>query len=200
MSTDKVIVHKSISEALTQRLAKKAVEWQMTSAVTDAGAAKTATLVRDALEQGAVDASSIHGLSAGKEGNLFKHQAQLRPTVLTGVTSSMRLYSEESFGPTLSVHTFDSEEEAIKLANDSDYGLSASVFTQDLARAFRVAKKIASGAVHINGNTIHDEPQLPHGGMKSSGWGRFGVPWGEFAPLLLPVFRCIRLTLTLSRL
>ena len=185
MGTDKIIIHESIAEGLTKKLAAAALIWPMTSAVTEAGAAKTEALVRDALNQGATNVvpsmSPSNGTKAYHGNNLFNHSAQLRPTVLTGVKSSMRLYSEESFGPTLSVHTFNTEEEAIQLANETEYGLAASVFSQDIMRALRVAKRISAGAVHINSMTVHDEPQLPHGGMKSSGWGRFGVPWGEFS-------------------
>jgi acyl-CoA reductase-like NAD-dependent aldehyde dehydrogenase len=147
--------------------------------------------VREALDQGAVNVTSsklaTNGTDKRVATEVFKHPAQLHPTVLTGVTPSMRLYSEESFGPTVSVHTFQTEEEAIKLANESEYGLSAAIFTKDIARAIWMARKITSGAVHINGNTIHDEPQLPHGGMKSSGWGRFGVPWGKSRTCQVPL-------------
>jgi acyl-CoA reductase-like NAD-dependent aldehyde dehydrogenase len=73
----------------------------------------------------------------------------------------------------VSLFTVDSDDDAIRLANDTEYGLSASIFTEDLRRAFRIAKKIQSGAVHINSMSVHDESALPHGGHKSSGYGRF---------------------------
>ena len=66
------------------------------------------------------------------------------------------------------------EEEAIRVANDSEYGLSASVFTRDSARGLRVARRIRSGICHVNGPTVHDEPQMPFGGVGASGYGRFG--------------------------
>jgi len=71
------------------------------------------------------------------------------------------------------------------LANDTAYGLSAAVFTRDLARGMLVAERIESGIVHINDQPIHDEPQMPFGGVKDSGWGRFGVPFAteEFTEL-----------------
>jgi acyl-CoA reductase-like NAD-dependent aldehyde dehydrogenase len=69
----------------------------------------------------------------------------------------------------------DDEQEAIKVAGRTEYGLSSLVFTKDLARCLRIAKKIESGAVHINSMSVHDEPALPHGGVKVSGWGRFGA-------------------------
>ncbi|KNG81082.1 aldehyde dehydrogenase family protein [Aspergillus nomiae NRRL 13137] len=100
----------------------------------------------------------------------------LRPVIVGNVTKDMDLYSAESFGPTVSLMVVDTEEEAVALANDTEYGLTSAVFTDNLFRGLRVAKQIESGAVHINSLTVHDEPVLPHGGWKSSGYGRFGGP------------------------
>jgi len=86
----------------------------------------------------------------------------------------MDLYRTESFGPTVSFIVVDTEEEALRIANDTEYGLSAAVFTEDLRTGLRFAKEIESGAVHINGMSVHDESGLPHGGVKQSGYGRFG--------------------------
>jgi acyl-CoA reductase-like NAD-dependent aldehyde dehydrogenase len=98
----------------------------------------------------------------------------MQPTILDGVTAKMKLYDEESFGPVVAVIRTKNEEEAIHIANSSPYGLSASVFSQDTARAMRVAARIDSGICHINGPTVHDEPNMPFGGVKDSGYGRFG--------------------------
>ena len=97
----------------------------------------------------------------------------------------MRLYGEESFGPVVAVVRVSGEEEAIRVANDSEYGLSAAIFTRDIARGLRVAKRIQSGICHINGPTVHDEPPMPFGGVKGSGIGRFGGQAGiaEFTDL-----------------
>jgi acyl-CoA reductase-like NAD-dependent aldehyde dehydrogenase len=78
-----------------------------------------------------------------------------------------------------------SAEEAIKAANDTEYGLSASLFTRDIARGIELAKRIESGICHINGPTVHDEAQMPFGGVKASGYGRFGGKAGvnEFTEL-----------------
>jgi acyl-CoA reductase-like NAD-dependent aldehyde dehydrogenase len=86
----------------------------------------------------------------------------------------MRIFHEETFGPQVSITRFRTPEEAISLANDSAYGLSSSVFSRDIARAMQVAQRIQSGICHINGPTVHDEPQMPFGGTKASGYGRFG--------------------------
>jgi vanillin dehydrogenase len=66
------------------------------------------------------------------------------------------------------------DEEAVRIANDTDYGLSSAVFSQNIARAWNLARQVESGICHINGPTVHDEPQMPFGGMKASGYGRFG--------------------------
>jgi benzaldehyde dehydrogenase (NAD) len=94
--------------------------------------------------------------------------------VVDEVTPSMALFHEESFGPQVSIIRVDSADEAVRLANDTDYGLSAAVFTRDLARGLDIARRIESGICHINGPTVHDEAQMPFGGVKSSGYGRFG--------------------------
>jgi acyl-CoA reductase-like NAD-dependent aldehyde dehydrogenase len=95
-------------------------------------------------------------------------------TVVDGVTDRMKLYRDESFGPVVAVIRAKDEAEAVRLANDSEYGLSAAVFTRDTARGLKVARQIRSGMCHINGPTVHDEAQMPFGGIGASGYGRFG--------------------------
>jgi acyl-CoA reductase-like NAD-dependent aldehyde dehydrogenase len=99
-------------------------------------------------------------------------------TILADVTPEMRLYTEESFGPVASVYPVASIAEAVALANESEYALSASVWTPNAAKGIAIGKALHSGAVHINGSTIHDEGTMPHGGIKNSGYGRFGGKWG----------------------
>jgi acyl-CoA reductase-like NAD-dependent aldehyde dehydrogenase len=95
-------------------------------------------------------------------------------TLLDRVTATMRLYRDESFGPVVAMIRARDEVDAIRIANDSEYGLSASVFTTDAARGLRVARQIRSGMCHVNGPTVHDEAQMPFGGVGASGYGRFG--------------------------
>ena len=106
-------------------------------------------------------------------------------TVIDRVNSSMRIYGEESFGPVVCVVRVNGVDEAVRVANDTEYGLSAAVFGRDIARAFDVAKRIESGICHVNGPTVHDEAQMPFGGAKASGYGRFGGKAGiaEFTEL-----------------
>ena len=96
------------------------------------------------------------------------------PTVITGVTPDMAMFHEETFGPVANIMFFDDEEHALSLANNCDYGLSASVITRDEARGLHVAHQIESGMAHVNDATIYDEPTIPFGGVKNSGMGRHG--------------------------
>jgi benzaldehyde dehydrogenase (NAD) len=120
-------------------------------------------LVSEAVSQGAKQVSG--GPSNG---------VLMSATVIDRVTPAMKLFREESFGPVVAVTRARDEAEAIRLANDTEYGLSAAVFTKDAARGLRVAKQIRSGICHINGSTVHDEAQMPFGGVNASGYGRFG--------------------------
>ena len=135
---------------------------------------KVRDLITDAVARGAK-------IVAGGEG-----EGVLIPaTVLENVTPAMRIYAEESFGPVVSIVRAQDTDDAVRIANDTEYGLSASVFTANIAEGFRVASRIRSGMCHINGATVHDEAQMPFGGVKASGYGRFGGKAGiaEFTDL-----------------
>jgi benzaldehyde dehydrogenase (NAD) len=98
----------------------------------------------------------------------------MKGVVVDHVTPAMALFREESFAPQVSITRARDTDEAVALANDTEYGLSAAVFTRDIARGLAVAKRIDSGICHINGPTVADEAQMPFGGVKGSGYGRFG--------------------------
>ena len=120
--------------------------------------------IEDAREKGATI------LTGGEwEGNRCK------PTVLTGVTPDMTVYAEETFGPVASVYPIRSLDEAIEASNDSAFGLSAAIYTQNLSDAMRYVLEVDSGMVHVNGSALHDEPHVPFGGTKDSGYGREGT-------------------------
>ena len=185
MSTERIIVVDAIADAFVQRLRDKAatlVAGDPREAKTPLGAVVdrksidwVSTLIEDAVARGA----EVLTGAAPAEGVLMP------ATVVDKVTPQMRLYGEESFGPIVAVIRARDEEHAIELANDTEYGLSASVFTRDTARGLRVARQIRSGICHINGPTVHDEAQMPFGGVKASGYGRFGGKAGiaEFTEL-----------------
>ncbi len=184
MSTERIIVVDAIADAFVEKFRAKAatlVAGNPAEGKAPLGAMigieaveKVQALVKDAVSKGAVLAT---GGSA--EGVLMS------ATVIDAVTKDMRLYGEESFGPVVAVMRARDEDHAIELANDSEYGLSASVFTGDAARGLRVARRIKSGICHVNGPTVHDEAQMPFGGIKGSGYGRFGGQAGiaEFTEL-----------------
>jgi acyl-CoA reductase-like NAD-dependent aldehyde dehydrogenase len=98
----------------------------------------------------------------------------IRPTVLTGVDRAMRIHYEEIFGPATVVHRVGGDDEALALANDTAQGLSAGIITENLARGLALAGRLRTGIVHVNDQTIADEPQAPFGGVRESGYGRFG--------------------------
>jgi acyl-CoA reductase-like NAD-dependent aldehyde dehydrogenase len=131
-------------------------------------------LLEDALAKGA------QLLCGGRAENTL-----MPATVLDRVTREMRIYHEETFGPLKCIVRVKDTEAAIACANDNEYGLSAAVFGRDIARAFNVARRIESGICHVNGPTVHDEAQMPFGGVKGSGMGRFGGKAGiaEFTDL-----------------
>jgi succinate-semialdehyde dehydrogenase/glutarate-semialdehyde dehydrogenase len=137
--------------------------------VDEASVRKVDELVRDAVGQGARLLTG--GRAPQAEGFFYL------PTVLTNVPLSARMVSEEIFGPVASIIPFDTEEEAIAAANDSEYGLAAYVFSEDLRRALRVSERIESGMVAINRGLVSD-PAAPFGGVKQSGLGREGAHQG----------------------
>jgi acyl-CoA reductase-like NAD-dependent aldehyde dehydrogenase len=93
------------------------------------------------------------------------------PTILTDVDPAMQVFQEEIFGPVLVATSFETEDEAVELSNNSIFGLAASIWTRDVATAHRVARRVEAGSVWINGHHLFD-PAMPFGGFKQSGWGR----------------------------
>jgi len=172
MSTERIIVDDSIANTFVEKFAAKARSLPygnprehviLGALVNKEAVARNKELLEDAVAKGArvVTGGEISG-------------TVINATVVDRVTPAMRIYSEESFGPVKPVIRVKGVEEAIRIANDTEYGLSASVFGKDIARALGVAKRIQSGICHINAPTVHDEGQMPFGGTKASGYGRFG--------------------------
>jgi vanillin dehydrogenase len=173
MSTERIVVERAVAEPLTERLAARA------KALTVGDPREPGTMIGPLINAGALGRVSdlVADAVAGGARALTGGQADgpcYSPTVLSGVTRHMRLYSEESFGPVVAVIEVDGADEAVAVANDTEYGLSSAVFSQNVPAALELAQRIESGICHINDTTVHDEPQMPFGGVKASGWGRFG--------------------------
>jgi acyl-CoA reductase-like NAD-dependent aldehyde dehydrogenase len=159
MSTERIIVVEAIADEFAMRFAEKAAALPAMAVgdqIDEASKARVGSMIDEALALGAREIAS--GAA----------------TVLDGLTPKMRLYRDESFGPVVGIIRVADENEAVRIANDSEFGLSAAVFTRDSARGLAVARRIRSGICHVNGPTVHDEPQMPFGGVGWSGYGRFG--------------------------
>jgi len=173
MSTERIIVVDAVADAFAANFAAKAASMAagdpregktpLGAVVDQKTVAHVNALIDDAASKGA------QVIAGGKSDTVL-----MPATVVDGVTSAMNLYRDESFGPIVAMIRARDEEHAIELANDSEYGLSAAVFTRDTARGLSVARRIRSGICHVNGPTVHDEAQMPFGGVGASGYGRFG--------------------------
>jgi acyl-CoA reductase-like NAD-dependent aldehyde dehydrogenase len=173
MSTERIVVVESVADAFVAKLAQKAATIRagdpaaagtILGALADPkAAARLETLIDDAVAKGAI----LHQ-AAKPEGALVS------AAILDRVTPRMAIYDEESFGPVTTIVRAADENDAIRVANDTLYGLTSAVFTRDMARGLKVAKRLDTGMCHINGPTVHDEAQMPFGGVKASGHGRFG--------------------------
>lgn len=173
MSTERIVVENPVADEFARALANRAKglalgdpaapETQVGCLINPGAAERVQSLVEDAVSKGA------EVLCGGKSLGPSYY-----PTVLYGVTPAMRVYGEESFGPVVSIVVAKDAEDAVRIANDTQYGLASAVFSRDVSKALRIAERLEFGICHINGATVHDEPQMPFGGEKDSGWGRFG--------------------------
>ena len=188
-STERLLVQETIAPKFEALLREKAPLHPAGLPVTRAMAENAELRVLEAQKKGAkilVGGSGFDDTTGG-----------LKTTVLTGITKDMSISDEETFGPSASLYTFKTDLEAIKLANDSMYGLNAAVHSRNLERALDIARELEVGQVHINNLTEYDERKLaniflsvldikimintatiPIGGEKASGWGRSNAHWG----------------------
>jgi acyl-CoA reductase-like NAD-dependent aldehyde dehydrogenase len=176
MATERIIVHKNVKAQFQEKLEAAVNELYPSSGpgailINEVAVRRNKALVQDATSKGA---TVFVGDASANEAR----KTEMRPVVLDNVTPDMDIYKTESFGPTIALYEVETEEQALELANDTEYGLTSAVFTEDLKRGLRFARGIESGAVHINDMTVHDESALPHGGIKSSGFGRFNATAG----------------------
>ncbi|KKY13622.1 putative aldehyde dehydrogenase [Phaeomoniella chlamydospora] len=171
MSTDTVLVHRSVAESFSAALhnALKATPHPELHVISSKGRQNLDKLLKEAESHGA---KITQASPASSSGNL--HPA----TLIENLPSHSIYHTTESFGPLLNIRVVDTEDEIVDLFHESGYGLSGSVFSKNHLRAINLAKRLDSGAIHINAGSVHDEGNFPHGGVGSSGYGRFGGCWG----------------------
>ncbi len=172
MSTERFVVDESVADEFVAKLAAKAASLPagdprghvvLGSLIDLKAAERMDELIADAVSKGGIV------VAGGKRTGTI-----VEATVIDHVTPNMRIYAEESFGPVKPIVRVNGVDEAVRVANDTEYGLSSAVFGQDIKRAYAVSKRLETGICHINGPTVADEAQMPFGGVKSSGYGRFG--------------------------
>ncbi len=176
MSVEKVLVQEKIYTEFLQKFAARAAKLKVGDTsdksnvigplINDRQVARVKAQLDDALAKGA------RIVTGGKITGRF-----VEPTLLSGVTPDMLVYRDETFGPLVPVIPFRTDDEAIALNNDTEYGLSAGIFTRDEARALAMAKRLETGMCHVNCSSVNDEPHVPFGGSKASGLGRHGGRW-----------------------
>ena len=174
MSADRILVDRGIADEFAARLAEKAASLPagdptdphtvIGPLINAAAANRVAGLVDDAASAGA------RVLSGGGAPDGAHYPA----TVVAGVTPDMRIHTEEIFGPVCTILPVAGEDEAVALANDSPYGLTAGIVTRDVTRGLAVARRLRTGIAHVNDQSVDDDPTAPFGGLGDSGYGRFG--------------------------
>lgn len=173
MSTERLVVVDAVADAFAKKMTEKVKSMPTgdpregktpLGAVVDQNTVnKVNALIDDAVSKGA------DILTGGKADSVL-----MNATLVDNVKPDMNIYRDESFGPIVAMIRAKDEADAIRIANDSEYGLSSAVFTKDIARGLKVARQIHSGICHVNGPTVHDEAQMPFGGVGASGYGKFG--------------------------
>ena len=173
MSTERIIVVDAVADEFARRFAAKAASMATgdpREGTTPLGAVvdqKTVSHVNALIADAAAKGAQV--IAGGPAESVL-----MPATVVDGVTAEMNLYRDESFGPVVAMIRARDAAHAVELANDTQYGLSAAVFTRDIAKGLTIARQIQSGICHVNGPTVHDEAQMPFGGVGASGYGRFG--------------------------
>ncbi|MEQ9038537.1 MAG: aldehyde dehydrogenase family protein [Silicimonas sp.] len=176
MSTEKLLVHESVYEPFMQRFLARAAKLQTGHVKDRSNTIGPMVNTRQAHRVKAlIDDAVAKGAQVNLGGNAWENFVE--PTVLSNINPNMDIWHDETFGPVVVVCPFRNEEEAIAMNNDTEYGLTAAIWTADEARALAMAGRLETGMVHINDQNINDEPQVPFGGVKASGVGRYGGRW-----------------------
>ncbi|QQE77727.1 aldehyde dehydrogenase family protein [Alicyclobacillus sp. SO9] len=176
MCTNRAIVHRDVYPRFLDLLVAKA------SSLKSGDPREQDTLIGPLINHNQVEKLMSFVEESVKQGAKIAYQGEVKgnvvePIVLSDVTETMSCAQVEMFGPVIAVMPVESEEEAIRVANNSDYGLSGAVFTRNLERGVEVAKQIETGMIHVNDGTVNDEPLVAFGGEKGSGVGRYNGPW-----------------------
>jgi acyl-CoA reductase-like NAD-dependent aldehyde dehydrogenase len=173
MTTERIVVDQKVADSYVAKFAAKANSLSVGDPVTANDAtlgpvinSSASTRLRGLLDDAVSKGAKLVAGGPGKDN-------MVPATVIDHVTPQMRIYKEETFGPIVSIIRAKDTDDAVRIANDTEYGLTASVFSSNVARALDVARRIDTGTVHINGATVQNEAQAPFGGTKSSGYGRF---------------------------
>jgi acyl-CoA reductase-like NAD-dependent aldehyde dehydrogenase len=173
MSVERVIVDQTVAAEFTEKLVANTKKLnvgnprEMANCIGPIINQKQLDKIREQVDDAVAKGAKV--LCGGGNKGLF-----FEPTVLTGVTRDMKIFREETFGPVAPVLVVNGVDEAIEVANDSDYGLSAGVITRNEERGLEVARRLRTGMAHINDSSVHDEPHVPFGGVGWSGLGRHG--------------------------
>lgn len=173
MSTERFVVDEAVADQFVSAFAARAAELVAGDPIVNPGCvvgpmidAGSGSRINAMLDDAVAKGAKI--VVGGKADGVA-----MPATIVDHVKPGMTIYDEETFGPVTTVVRVSGVDEAVRVANDTEYGLAAAVFGRDAHRAFNVAKRIDAGHVHVNGATVQNEPQAPYGGMKNSGWGRF---------------------------
>jgi aldehyde dehydrogenase (NAD+) len=173
MSTERIILQRAIADEFTAKFVANTKKLkvgdprEMANCIGPIINDKQLAKIREQVDQAVAAGARV--LCGGKNKGRF-----FEPTVLADVTRDMRVFREETFGPVAPLIVVDSVEEAIEVANDSDYGLSAGIMTRNEERGLAVARQLKTGMAHINDSSVNDEPHVPFGGVGASGVGRHG--------------------------
>jgi vanillin dehydrogenase len=178
MSADRILVHESVAQEFVRRFTTKA------STLAAGDPAQAATVIGPLVSAASADRLAALVDEAVAAGALLltgggRPDGALYPaTVLTDLPKDTALYAGEAFGPVVVIETFADEDTAVELANDTEHGLTCGIITENGTRGLRLARRIRTGIVHVNDQSVADEPQAPFGGFGASGYGRFGGRWG----------------------
>ncbi|MBO0345376.1 aldehyde dehydrogenase family protein [Roseibium sp. CAU 1637] len=177
MSVEKVLVHESIYDTFVPKFVERAAKLKVGDPTTDKSNIigplindKQVAQVKAQLEDAIAKGAKV--LVGGKIEGRF-----VEPTILEGVTPDMLIYQNETFGPVVPVIKFSTDAEAVQIANDTEYGLSSGVMTENEKRGLEIASMLETGISHVNCSSVNDEPHIPFGGSKASGVGRHGGRW-----------------------